>query len=50
MQAKVFKRERDRLLMDEKQLVTSKALLQSIGARVPMQRPAEETTDLRLLQ
>ena len=33
MKAKVFKRERERLMMDDKSLVTSKGLLQSIGAR-----------------
>lgn len=50
MQAKVFKRERERLLIDERQLVTSKSLLKSVGARFPDQRPQEETTDLSLLQ
>ena len=49
MQAKVFKRERERLYMDDKTLVTSKGLLQAVGANLPSQRPAEETTDLNLL-
>mmetsp|Transcript_18324 Transcript_18324/g.24478 ORF Transcript_18324/g.24478 Transcript_18324/m.24478 type:complete len:197 (+) Transcript_18324:1784-2374(+) len=50
VQAKVFKRERERLLMDNKALVTSKGLLQSVGARVHDVRPAEETTDMGLLR
>ena len=49
MQAKVFKRERERLLLDEKELVTSKSLLKGVGAQFPDARPAEETTDLNLL-
>lgn len=49
MQAKVFKRERERLLLDEKELVTSKSLLRGVGAQVPDTRPAEETTDMKLL-
>ena len=32
MQAKIFKRERERLYMDEKELVTSKGLLRGTGA------------------
>ena len=50
MQAKVFKRERERLYMDEKALVTSKGILKEVGHVVPGQRPEEETTDLRLLE
>lgn len=50
MQAKIFKRERERLLIDEKSLATSKGLMLGVGARVPLQRPQEETTDLRMLQ
>ena len=50
MQAKVFKRERERLLIDEKQLTTSRGLLQSIGARLPNARPAEESIDMGLLK
>ena len=50
MQAKVFKRERERLYMDEKSLVTSKGLLKGTGATIPDSRPQEETTDLKLLE
>lgn len=49
MQAKVFKRERERLYMDEKALVTSKGILKAVGASVPNDRPEEETTDMNLL-
>ena len=49
MQAKVFKRERERLYMDEKALVTSKGILKAVGALVPNDRPEEETTDMNLL-
>lgn len=49
MKQKVFKRERERLLLDDKSLVTSKGLLQGVGARLPDYRPGEETTDLNLL-
>jgi len=50
MQAKVFKRERERLYMDEKALVTSKGMLQEIGHTIPDKRPEEETMDLKLLE
>ena len=50
MQAKVFKRERERLYMDEKSLVTSKGLLKGAGAHIPDTRPNEETTDMKLLE
>ena len=50
MQAKVFKRERERLYMDEKSLVTSKGLLKGTGAMIPDSRPMEETTDMKLLE
>ena len=50
MQAKVFKRERERLYLDDKSLVTSKGLLQGVGANLPNNRPQEETTDLNLLE
>lgn len=50
MQAKVFKRERERLYMDEKELVTSKGILKAVGHAVPQERPMEETTDLSLLR
>lgn len=50
MQAKVFKRERERLYIDERQLATSKSLLTGVGAQFPDNRPAEETTDMRILQ
>ena len=50
MQAKVVKRERERLYMDEKSLVTSKGLLRGVGANLPVSRPEEETTDMRLLE
>ena len=49
MQAKVFKRERERLYMDEKELVTSKGILKAVGHVVPHSRPQEETTNLSLL-
>lgn len=49
MQAKVFKREKDRLYMDEKDLVTSKGILKAVGHAVPDQRPDEETIDMNLL-
>ena len=49
MQAKIFKRERERLYMDEKSLVTSKGILKAIGHAVPDVRPEEETTDLNVL-
>ena len=35
MQAKVFRRERDRLFMDDKALVTSKGMLKEVGHVVP---------------
>ena len=50
MQAKVFKRERERLYPDERALVTSKALLKGVGANLPDVRPEEETTDMKILQ
>ena len=50
MQAKVFKRERERLYPDEKTLVTSKKMLRGVGANLPDVRPEEETTDMRLLE
>ena len=50
MQAKIFKRERERLYIDERQLATSKSLLQGVGAQFPDQRPAEETRDLGILR
>ena len=49
MQAKIFKRERERLYMDEKSLVTSKGILKAVGHAVPDVRPEEETTDLNML-
>ena len=49
MQAKNFKRERERLYMDEKALVTSKGILKAVGALVPDKRPEEETIDMNLL-
>ena len=50
MQAKVFKREKDRLHMDEKDLVTSKGILKQIGHVVPSRRHDEDITDLKLLE
>ena len=50
MAAKVFKRERERLMMDDKQLATSRGLLESIGAKLTQNRPAEESTDMNLLK
>jgi len=54
MQANIFKRERDRLYMNEKEIATNKGLLQSLGARLSYQRPAIEvidgSTDINLLQ
>ena len=49
MQAKVFKRERERLYMDEKDLGTSKGILKAVGHAVPAERPQEECTDMKLL-
>ena len=50
-QAKIFKRERERLRLDQKSLVTSKGLLQSVGASVPADGPVDEdATDLNLLK
>ncbi len=50
MQAKVFKREKERLYMDDKSLVTSKGMLKGVGANLPDYRHKEETTDLELLR
>lgn len=49
MKAKVFKREKERLYLDDKSLVTSKRLLQHVGAKIPDARPDEDQTDLQLL-
>jgi hypothetical protein len=45
IQAKVFKRERERLYIDEKSLVTSGGILNKIGG-LSKERHAEETTDM----
>jgi len=50
MQAKIFKRERDRLLGDEKQILTSKGLIQNAGVKLPTSRPADENTDMKMLK
>ena len=50
MQAKVFKKEKERLYIDEKSLVTSKGMLKGVGATFLDQKPAEEATDLSLLK
>lgn len=49
MQAKIFKREKERLYLDDKDLVTSKGLLRSVGAALPDVKPKEDSTDMRLL-
>jgi len=35
MQAKVFRREKERLYLDDKSLVTSKGMLRAVGANLP---------------
>ena len=50
MQAKVFKKEKERLYIDEKSLVTSKGMLKGVGATFLDQKVAEEATDLSLLK
>ena len=50
MKEKVFKRENERLYLDEKQLATSKGLIKNMGYNVPNQRPDNYQTDLNLIR
>ena len=49
MQAKIFKRERERLYIDDKSLVTSKAILSKIGG-VTGEKHEEEQTDMKKIE
>ncbi len=49
MQAKVFKKERERLRPDQKSLVTSKGVLNKIGAMTKADAD-EDATDMNLLK
>ena len=49
MQAKVFKKERERLRPDHKSLVTSKGILNKIGASTKADVD-EDATDMNLLR
>lgn len=50
MQEKIFKRENERLYLDERQLATSKHLVKNMGYNLPMQRPDLNQHDLRLIK
>ena len=49
MQAKIFKRERERLFIDDKSLVTSKGILTKIGG-IKNERHEEEQTDMKKIE
>ena len=49
MQAKIFKREKDRLFIDEKSLVTNKNILKQIGGISP-DKHREDQTDLKKIE
>lgn len=50
MQAKIFKREKDRLYLDEKGIATSKALIKQMGVNIPSIRPDDNQTDLNIIR
>ena len=50
MQEKIFRRENERLYMDEKDLATSKSLIQQMGYKLPSQRHGPDATDLNCLR
>ena len=41
MQEKIFRREKERLYMDEKSMATSKGLIVGMGVNIPQVRPDE---------
>ena len=41
MQEKIFRRERERLYMDEKAVATSRGLIKNMGVNIPSIRPDE---------
>ena len=50
MQEKIFKRENERVYMDEKELATSKGLIKNMGVNVPARRPDAKQVDLNLIK
>ena len=50
MQEKIFKRENERLYMDEKSLATSKGLIKNMGVNIPGIRPDYNQTDMNLIK
>ena len=50
MQAKIFKREKERLYLDEKGIATSKNLIKKMGFNIPSVRPDDNETDLNLIK
>ena len=50
MQAKIFKREKERLYLDDKGIATSKNLIKKMGVNIPAVRPDDNQTDLNLIK